>query len=276
MKNLKMIFVCILLIFVGVILSDALPSVLDGSQSILCIIDKYLKPVFFLLATSLTIHLGYKKISNDVRVNFALNDPSSSYLPAQITSLVLMNQKDKPVSIQEILVQFPDSRAMVLKKYNSPLILGPLSSEKIEVPQYSKIFIGGDKNYEPDFENSVIKLQTPSVYISCTFPKFKDKLIGASIGRKIRRFSGHVYNDEVKYALKYKYNKKTLVAFILHNSQFCNEWNFIQPNFRLGFSVEEIVSIDELNFIDSWRLYELNEKSQNLICVSYDQFDVEN
>ena len=269
-----MIFICILLIFSGIIISDALPSVLDGSQSMLHIIDKYIRPIFFLLATSLTIYLGSKKICNDVRVNFTVN--GSSYLPAQIISLVLMNQKDKPVIIQEILVQFPDSRAMVLKKYDSPLILGPLSSEKIEVPQYSKIFIVGDKNYEPDFANSVIKLQTPSGYISCTFPKFKDKLMCSSINRRITLFHGHIYNDEVKYALKYKYNKKTLVAFILYNGQFCNEWNFIQPKFRLGFTVEEIVSIDELNFIDSWRLYELNEKSQNLICVSYDRFDVEN
>jgi len=259
------IVTCLLLILIGIIVDEVPMTISTIYSGLLGVINTNLKPLLFLFGTFLAIKLSLRKIGNDVRVNFTLNNPG--YLPKQIISIVLMNQKDIPIIIQKILVQFPDNRAIVLKKYDSPLILGPLSSEKIEVSQYSEIFIENNKKYEPDFASSIVKLQTPSGYISCTFPKFKGKLIDSLIIPRKTLFHGHTYNNEVKYALEYKYNKKALVAFILHNGQFYNEWDFNQPRFSEGFSIKEVISINELDSINSWKLYEIKEKEPRLVCT---------
>lgn len=178
-----------------------------------------------------------------------------------------MNAKDKPVIITELLVQFPDNQAMKLKKFDPPLILNSLSSEKVEIKQYSKL----NENYEPKFSDAVIKLKTPSNYISCTFPKFKGDEIKHSIGATKKIFKGHVFSNKVKFSIVYKYNQKTHIAFILHDGTIDNEWDFGQPLLNKEVTVKEIISTKELNFVDSWQLYELSHSSQLLVCVSLKQ-----
>lgn len=266
MKNgVSISFICILLILVGVVIDEVPISVSELYFSLLEFINTHIKPLFFILVTYLTITLSIKKLGHDVKVYYTVK--GSSYLPAQISSVILMNAKDKPVIVTELLVQFPDNQAMKLKEFDPPLILNSLSSEKVEIEQYSKL----NGNYEPKFSDAVIKLKTPSNYISCTFPKFKGDQIRHLIGTSKKIFRGHVFSNKVKFAIVYKYNQKTHIAFILHIGAINNDWYFGQPLLGKELTVKETISIKELNFVDSWQLYELSHSSQLLVCVSLKQ-----
>ncbi len=114
MKNgFSISFICILLILVGVVIDEVPISVSELYFSLLEFINTHIKPLFFILVTYLTITLSIKKLGHDVKVYYTVK--GSSYLPSQISSVILMNAKDKPVIITELLVQFPDNQAMKLK-----------------------------------------------------------------------------------------------------------------------------------------------------------------
>ncbi|WP_324737984.1 hypothetical protein VOI46_09505 [Pseudoalteromonas sp. CuT4-3] len=261
MKNLKMIFVCILLIFVGVILSDALPSVLDGSQSILHIMDKYLKPIFFLLATSFTIYLGYQKIGNKVKATYTVK--SERFRPCYISSVVLTNCKDKPLIVKSILAELPDNKHVSLIKLTDPIVLSAYSSTKVDIPPFSKLSLEG-KEYKTMFLKVKIIIESDSKYIKCEEPHIIYGLSSTLIRKSNRKFNGFIHDETLKYALVYYVNDKVYTAFISDIGFLGNEWEYGQcliANNGGPININNIRQMLKENLIKEWVLYDLNKSN---------------
>jgi hypothetical protein len=182
-------------------------------------IQEFLKVIPGIVLFPLSLFLGWKKIGVSVSFNYSFNMDN---LGSRFTSLVLVNNKDKPVIINQITIGYAGVN-FVLDEFIPPLILKPYESILVEPKDYSYLEV---KNvlWEIPYnvsEHPKIYIYIPTGIYNCNLlgkrkSIFKVKRPITNLAKKLTfKSNGKVYNPfTTLYVIVYKYESQTLVTFV--------------------------------------------------------------
>jgi len=183
------------------------------------------------MGSVLAIYFGFQKITNKViaRYTASMNLFSSEY----ISNVVLINKRDKVVSICSLNAVFEKNYSLELNTFDPPLILKPYESISISLPKFTSLSIANDA-YHPDYIGGKLDLyiDTGVKIIKCQKQYTSNDLnVFTKVSKHTSSFNGHVYNKSVKYFISYFYDRKNYTAFVTESGIIDNEWNFSPNNF---------------------------------------------
>lgn len=212
-------------------------------------LQEFLKIVPGLVIFPLTLYLAWKKIGRNISCAFSFGGDNLS--ADRITSIVLTNHKDSPVTIFEINAVFENDISCLVERFEPPIVLKSLESLVVETKPYSKLTVGNDL-YNPSFD--VAKLQ---VYVTCANKMIECKMVShpsmesyikfkhlTRASKIVKNFGGLVYSEEkVKYAFAYQKNAEVKTAFITHSGFLNGNGDFYFTHIELCY----MESKDKLN-----------------------------
>jgi len=179
-----------------------------------------------------SIYFAYQKIGNKVLVSYATS--FSRINENRISELELINEKNKPISIFSIHAVINQDIVVELDKFDTPLILKPLESIQLSTPAFSALYVGNER-YKAEY-NRPNKLD---IYLITHKDKIKCKVINPpslnavfdfehyrNAAKDIRTFNGRVYNENVKYAIIYRYDTQEYTALVEDWGFIAEGWNF--------------------------------------------------
>jgi hypothetical protein len=182
-------------------------------------IQEFLKVVPGIIIFPLSFFLAWKKIGVSVSFSYSFNMDN---LGGRFTSLVLVNNKDKPVIINKITIGYAGVN-FVLDEFIPPLILKPYEAILVQPKDYSYLEVKNELWEIPYtvYEHPEIYIQIPTGIYKCNLlgkakSLFKVKLPLTNIAKKFTFNShGKVYNPYTTlYVIVYKYESQTLVTFV--------------------------------------------------------------
>lgn len=185
-------------------------------------IQEFLKVAPGLALFPLTGYLAWKKFGTSVSCNAIMN--SSHFLPNRFSSLVLSNNKDRPVTIFEVIVIVGDHVQLLVEKFDPPLVLKSLETVSISTTPYSALSIGGDA-WELDFQqdtNLDFYIGIPGGYKKCATlhrPMMFDPIRMTDYVTAARHTSlcnGKVLSSSVRFIFVYLDEKEPRTSFISH------------------------------------------------------------
>ncbi|WP_314435467.1 hypothetical protein [Massilia timonae] len=181
--------------------------------------QEFLKVAPGLAIFPLTAYLAWKKIGVSVSFFPTLRNDGNG---ARISTVVLVNNKDRPVVITG-LVAVCDQVRFDLDKFDSPLVLKAYESIMVE-PRAHSFFSLHNKEIEPSFSGFMdmqLYIKLPHEYYPC-IPVFKKSRFWRRGVRAKYHARGHrmIFNDKlynpskVKYAVEYKVDGTSRTTFI--------------------------------------------------------------
>jgi len=200
-------------------------------------LDFYIRPLFFIVGTSLALYLGWQKIGN--KVSAQVKTSMSNFHSEWISNLTIKNERDRPLNIYSVYAVFHNDYKIELDKYQTPKILKPYENLSISLPPYSLLKVGSDIFLPPlNRTEFSIYLDTGHSFIKCKTIEYKNSLNHFKlVSKDIFNYNNHVYTENVAFILSYQYENKILTAFIHKGGYIGNEWGFT-PNY-IGNNVTE-------------------------------------
>lgn len=177
-----------------------------------------------------TAYIAWRKLGANVSATFTVSH--ALMLPARISEVVLINNKDKPLAVFGIHAVIDECFSVNLDEFSSPIILAPLESRTVFPSPYSSLF-DGKKEHKLELgpRHSVqlyviaskklvrCKMESPPHFaILKRFDKHT-KLI-----KHTKKFNGIVYNDQAAYAITYALDHETKTAFIDRSGIIGGDW----------------------------------------------------
>lgn len=213
-----------------------------------------------------------EKIGDSLSVTFTQKCNSLSL--NRIANLVIVNNKDRPVSIFSINAIFDKEICLILHRCEPPLIVKPYETISIETEEYSGLSINGHP-YEPDLSSAEIYVETSHKLIKCR-TREKPKLLDdyRKVLKHIKKFNGIVFSENFKYLVVYKQNEELKTTFIHYSGYFENDWsgfafNMISPSNTLEITAEDILNTFlKYKFseqVETYALYEIEQAGFKLI-----------
>lgn len=193
------------------------------------------KPIVILVSSGLGIYFAFKKIGHKVSAQYTFG--GANFEPIHIKEVVISNKKDKPVNIYTVHAVFHDDLWLELKKCSPTKVLKPYESLALKMKPYSFLNVGSDE-YEPDFMNADIYIESDEQVIKCESryrPQLLDKYRKVSVSR--HSYNGFIYDESVAFILAYALNGALKTAFIDESGYIGNEWD-LSPN-HLGQNATE-------------------------------------
>lgn len=184
-----------------------------------------------------SFYFAYQKLGDKVLVSYSIE--SGRISEERISTLELINEKNKPVSIFSIHAVINEDVVFELQSFEIPLILKPLESLQITTPKYSAAYLD-DERYKPDFmkPNMIdiylvthkkkircITINPPSINATYDFGNYRKAI------KDTRTFNGKVYNERCKYAITYRLDSEEKTAFV-------EDWGFITDGW--GFKYNQV------------------------------------
>ncbi|OOV85498.1 hypothetical protein B1202_02325 [Acinetobacter amyesii] len=215
--------------------------------------------------------MTFKKFGNSVSVTYTVE--SDSLVAPRISNIVLINHKDKPVSIFSIIAVFDKEISLTLHECKPPLILKPYETIAITTEPYSSLNIKGHP-YDPELFNSEVYLETADKLIKCKSRKKPDLSQSyRRVMKSIKTFNGIVHSDLYKYLLVYRVNGELKTTFIHYSGFFENDWSytFNMIKVELGKEIEAEAIMNALSeqgllsFFETYALYEIKPHRYELI-----------
>lgn len=184
-----------------------------------------------IILTIFSIYFAHQKVGKKVLVSFSVY--SELLTAKRINPIILMNKKNKPVTIFSIQAVINKDIVVEIEKFKPSLILKPLESLHIETTPCSNIGLK-DQAWEPTYPAGKV-----DVYLITNHGKIKCKIISSPEVKKFRefqryrtaiksttRFNGKVYNKKAKYALVYLYQGTQHTAFVMNSGFITGDWAF--------------------------------------------------
>jgi len=194
-------------------------------------LQDFLKIVPGLAIFPLTFYLGWKKIGRKISCSFSVGGDRVS--TERITSVVLTNYKDSPVTIFEVNAVCENDISFSIEKLDPPVILKALESVVIETKPYSNLTVSHDK-YTPELVFGKIQ-----VYVASSEKIIKCKMVShptivnhlqfkylTQASKNTKSFNGIAYNEKVRYAIIYSVNSTIKTAFVDQSGFINGEGNF--------------------------------------------------
>jgi hypothetical protein len=201
--------------------------------------QEFLKIIPGIVIFPFSLYFAWKKIGINVAASFSVK--SDRITASRISEVVLVNYKDKPITIFAIYAIIENDVYWEVDKFDPPIILKPLESCRIETKPYSELYLGIER-YEPGFISDIMKQNKVDIYIATSYKIFKCKRIShpnllkipafknyRSTTKSTRRFNNIVYNDRAVYAITYVINSEIITAIV-------DRAGLINGNFNFGFN----------------------------------------
>ena len=204
-------------------------------------VQEFLKIVPGLVIFPLSLYLAWKKIG--IKVTASYTTQHQRIVAPRISKVVLMNQKDKALTVFAIYAVMDREITWEIDKFDPPIVLKPLESTCIETQPYSQLTLGAD-NFEPEFippynieiyivlSHKVVKCEPvthPTLLNISMFQEYR------SASKHIKRFNDIVYNDYAAYAITYVIGSEIKTAIVDRAGFISCNWNFhfnaIPPEF---------------------------------------------
>lgn len=186
-------------------------------------IQEFFKVAPGLALFPLTGYLAWKKFGTSVSCDVVLT--SSHFLPNRFSSLVLSNNKDRPVTIFEVIVVVEDHIQLLVEKFDPPLVLKSLETVSISTTPYSSLRVGGE-----DWELGALStskmdfyIGVPGGYKKCAAlrrPMMLDPIRMSdyvTAERETATYNGKVLSSSVRFILVYLHDKESRTSFISHH-----------------------------------------------------------
>jgi len=193
--------------------------------------QEFLKLVPGLVIFPFTLYLAWKKLG--VKVTASITTRHERAVAPRISDVVLMNLKDKPVTVFAVYAVIDDDIYWELEKFDPPIVLKSLESTRVEMPPYSELWIDSGK-FEPDFikgkidvflalSHKVVKCKMVTHPNLMHIPAFKNY---RNAPKHTKRLNDIVYNEFAAYAITYSTNSEILTAIVDRAGFICSNWNF--------------------------------------------------
>jgi hypothetical protein len=208
---------------------------LSWIEAVFAFLNAEFKPILILVSSALGIYFASKKIGQKVSAQYSFG--GANFEPVHIKEVVLSNKKDKPVNIYAVHAVFHDDLWLELERCSPPKVLKPYESLSLKMQPYSFLHVGSDE-YEPDFMNADIHIESDDKVIKCESryrPQVLEKYRKVSVSR--HSYNGFVYDESVAFILAYVLNGSLRTAFIHESGYIGNEWD-LSPN-HLGQNATE-------------------------------------
>lgn len=185
-------------------------------------IQEWLKIAPGLALFPATAYLAWKKFGTSVSCDAMLT--SNHFLPNRFSSVVLSNNKDRPVTIFEVIVVVEDHIQLLVEKFDPPLVLKSLETVSISTSPYSALSVGGD-DWEPELLADTkldFYVGVPGGYKKCKSldrPMMLDAVRMSdyvTAERQTFKFNGKVLGANVRFILVYLDGKEGRTAFVSH------------------------------------------------------------
>ncbi len=183
-------------------------------------VQEFLKLVPGIAIFPLSFYLAWKKIGSSI--SCSVKWQSSRISANRISNVVITNNKDKPVTIFEIIGIYENHIYFIIEEFKSPMILKSLETTSITTSHYSNLDLpDGNWEIEPSHANKFqIYLSTPDGLIKCKLKidpvyqknKMLDEYIFAS--KMTRTFNGIAYNNKAAYAVTFPSGQSTKTVII--------------------------------------------------------------
>lgn len=194
--------------------------------------QEFLKIVPGLVVFPFTMYLAWKKLG--VKVTASITTRHERTVAPRISDVVLMNLKDKPVTVFAVYAVIDGDIYWELDKFDPPVVLKSLESTRIETRPYSALLLDSVK-FEPDFimaKNIEIFLLLSHKVVKCKIvthpnlmhiPAFKGY---RNASKHTMQFNNIVYNEYAVYAITYSLNSEIKTAIVDCSGFICCNWNF--------------------------------------------------
>src|SRR5208282_1879475 len=195
-------------------------------------IQEFLKLVPGIVLFPFSIYFAWKKIWNKVAASITIS--SELTVAPRISSVVLRNMADKPLTVFEIYAVLNNDVYFQVEQFDPPIVVKPLESIQIETKPYSRLILGSESP-EPSLTPSmkielylvlarkVVKCKMVSHPYTASSPTFKKYRLAT---KEVRTFNGLVYNDDAVYAIIYRVNAEVKTAIVDRSGFICRGWNF--------------------------------------------------
>lgn len=193
--------------------------------------QEFFKIVPGLVVFPFTMYFAWKKLG--VKVTASITTGYERTVAPRISDVVLINIKDKPVTVFAIYATIGDIY-WELDKFDPPIVLKSLESTRLGMNPYSELWLDSGK-YEPDFlkandikiflvlSHKVVKCKMVTHPNLMHFPAFKGY---RNACKHSKRFNNIVYNEFAAYAITYSLNSEIKTAIVDRSGFICCNWNF--------------------------------------------------
>lgn len=179
-----------------------------------------------------SLYFAHQKIGEKIFVSYSIGH--SRITENRISELEFINKKNKPISIFSIHAVIDNHVVVDIDKFKIPIILKPLESLHIETPAFSALYLGGERykaEYGPPYNVDIyivndtkkikcITINHPSISAFFDFEHF------INTTKSIKKFNGKVYNENVKFAITYRFDSQEYTALVEDWGFIAEGWNF--------------------------------------------------
>jgi hypothetical protein len=183
-----------------------------------------------MIGLSFTIYFAYERFGTKVKATYTFG--MTDVLEPQVTSVTLINYKNRPLAIFEIFAVFDGNVVGQLQKFTPPLVLKPLEALSVAIEPCS-FYMLGEKQYVLDRTSATIHLALENKTYEC---KLADVSMMMDVVRKKRlapltrvenRHNGDIYGPQVKYVVTYRNGKEIKRAFMTKHGHIAgDDWPF--------------------------------------------------
>jgi hypothetical protein len=176
----------------------------------------------------LSFYFAWQKIGYSIQAGYSLGKGRTTAF--YISSITLINRKNRPVPIFAIWVLLDNTHALNVLKPDKPIILPPHGAESLTVPPVSLVRAGLDPFDFKTVHDFTFWIVTTDRLLKCRAARKPAPEIDSRFSLCIplvtstNRFNGHVYDDETLYAIVYREGEETRTAFVDTAGFISGQW----------------------------------------------------
>lgn len=182
--------------------------------------QEFLKLVPGLVIFPLSFYLAIKKIGVSISCSAQMGE--DLFFPARVKSLVLSNNKDRPITIYEVFGVFGDHIQFPVHQFEPPLVLKALETMSIATERYSFLTVGSN-----EWQPSMAPNEKIDFYITTTEGSIKCKSFAKPMmivqaiqqgyvmaTRYTKQINGKVISKKIRFIMVYAVGNDEKTALI--------------------------------------------------------------
>lgn len=178
-----------------------------------------------------SIYFAWKKIGKSIGVSFSVG--TSGFSATRITSIVLTNKKDKPLSIFSAFLLINKDVLVPVEKFDPPIVLKGLEVAQVTTTPFSNYYLGLEP-FELTFDiirdaeffvvaaSGAIRCDILNAHSDYSFAHKNDMGI---VVKNTSMFNGLVYNEHALFAISYLIDGVQKTALVARSGFIGGDWD---------------------------------------------------
>lgn len=195
-------------------------------------IETFLKIAPGLILLPFSVSLALKKLSHKVEVCYVVNWSIDS--GHRISEILINNLKDKPLPVFAITFVLNRDQSIVIKKFDTPVIIKGLESFIYTTEEVTDYYINGEavSMSFSNFRNIEIYVTTTSKIVKCKAVAWPKNLTDDfnrqyhTIIAERRTFKGKSVSPNFKYAFEYNFEGRNYSGFVMNSGLIRGDWPY--------------------------------------------------